>query len=193
MRLHFSSDWFAAHLADLSGGYTYLGCLLGGSLAGVVYGKVNRIPLLVGFDSIFCIGLGYGFGRIGCFLSGDGCYGIPTTLPWGMAFPNGIDPTFQRVHPTPLYELAAGLAIGWWLWNRPGKPHATGAILGQYLLLSGAARFLVEFIRRNPKVLWGLSNAQMASAAAAVAGLALMGWLAARPIGLAADFVQKSA
>ena len=63
-------------------------------------------------------------------------------------------------------------------WPRPGhwrvavvaprQPHATGAIMGQYLILAGTARFLVEFIRRNPKVLWGLSNEQLTSAGAVV-------------------------
>ncbi len=65
--------------------------------------------------------IGYGIGRIGCFLSGDGCYGIEikpvhllgfTFHPWGMAFPHGIEPVFVPVYPTPLYELAAGLLIG---------------------------------------------------------------------------------
>src|SRR5271154_6442772 len=61
--------------------------------------------------------LGYGIGRIGCLLSGDGDYGIPSTLPWAMSFPNGVVPTMQRVHPTPIYEfLAAGL-IAWLLWK----------------------------------------------------------------------------
>jgi phosphatidylglycerol:prolipoprotein diacylglycerol transferase len=126
--------------------------------------------------------IGYGIGRIGCFLSGDGCYGIPTKLPWGMSFPNGIEPTFVRVHPTPLYELAAGLAIGAWLWWRGGKKRGTGAIVGEYLLLSGIARFLVEFLRRNPKVLWGLSNAQLASAGSVLVGIALIWWAATRPV-----------
>jgi phosphatidylglycerol:prolipoprotein diacylglycerol transferase len=126
--------------------------------------------------------IGYGIGRIGCFLSGDGCYGLPTTLPWGMSFPNGIVPTTVRVHPTPLYELGAGLLIGWWLWRRGGRPHATGAILGEYLVLSGVARFLVEFIRRNPKVLWGLSNAQLASAGSVIAGVVLIWWAATRQV-----------
>jgi phosphatidylglycerol:prolipoprotein diacylglycerol transferase len=119
--------------------------------------------------------IGYGIGRIGCFLSGDGCYGIATKLPWGMAFPNGIQPTLDRVHPTPLYELIAGLLIGWWLWRRGAKPHGTGAIVGQYLVLSGAARFLVEFIRINPRVLLGLSNAQLASVGSVVVGFVLIG------------------
>jgi len=67
------------------------------------------------------------------------------------------------------------------LWWRAGKPHAVGAIVGQYLALAGITRFLVEFIRRNPKVLWGLSNAQLASAGAAVAGIALAVWAVTRP------------
>jgi len=126
---------------------------------------------------------GYGIGRIGCFLSGDGCYGLETKLPWGMSFPDGIVPTppFVRVHPTPLYELGAGLLIGTWLWWRGGKPRGTGAIVGEYLLLSGIARFLVEFLRRNPKVLWGLSNAQVASAGSVIAGVVLIWWASTRP------------
>jgi phosphatidylglycerol:prolipoprotein diacylglycerol transferase len=126
--------------------------------------------------------IGYGIGRIGCFLSGDGCYGIPTKLPWGMSFPNGIEPVFVPVHPTPLYELAAGLVIGLWLWLRGGKPHGTGSIVGQYLMLTGIARFLVEFVRRNPKIIWGLSNAQLASAGSVLAGIALVWWAARRPV-----------
>jgi phosphatidylglycerol:prolipoprotein diacylglycerol transferase len=99
-----------------------------------------------------------------------------------MSFPNGIEPTLVPVHPTPLYELAAGLVIGLWLWRRGGKPHGTGAIVGQYLVLSGIARFLVEFVRRNPKIVWGLSNAQLASLGSVLAGVALVWWAAKRPV-----------
>lgn len=136
--------------------------------------------------------IGYGIGRIGCFLSGDGCYGLPTTLPWGMSFPNGLEPTLDRVHPTPLYELAAGLVIGWWLWMRGGKPRPTGWMLGEYLILSGAARFLVEFIRRNPKVLWGLSNAQLAGAGSVVLGAVLIGWVSIRRVAGPKDATQAA-
>src|ERR1017187_3933630 len=142
--------------------------------------------------------IGYGIGRIGCFLSGDGCYGVETKLPWGMSFPNGIEPTppFVRVHPTPLYELAAGLLIGGWLWWRGGQQRGTGAILGEYLVLTGMARFLVEFIRRNPKVLWGLSNAQLASAGSVVVGVVLVAWAARRQVTRAEEagkVVEKTA
>ncbi len=165
-----------------SAGFAWYGGLVLGITVLVIQGWRQRIGALRMLDlAAPAAAIGYGVGRIGCFLSGDGCYGVPTSLPWGMSFPNGIEPTLVRVHPTPLYELAMGLAIGWWLWQRLGKPHATGAILGQYLLLTGVARFLVEFVRRNPKVVWGLSNAQLASAGAAVVGAALMAWTARRP------------
>jgi phosphatidylglycerol:prolipoprotein diacylglycerol transferase len=162
-------------------GFAWYGGLLFGISALVFQGWWAKIGALRTLDlAAPAAAIGYGIGRIGCFLSGDGCYGLPTTLPWGMSFPHGIEPTLVRVHPTPLYELAAGLLIGWWLWRRGGKPHRTGAIVGQYLVLSGIARFLVEFIRRNPKVLWGLSNAQLASAGSVVAGIALILWAARR-------------
>jgi phosphatidylglycerol:prolipoprotein diacylglycerol transferase len=165
-----------------SAGFAWYGGLAFGIAALVLQGWWAKIGALRTLDlAAPAAAIGYGVGRIGCFLSGDGCYGIPTSLPWGMSFPHGIDPTVVRVHPTPLYEMVAGLLIGLWLWRRGGKPHATGAILGQYLALSGLARFLVEFIRRNPKVIFGLSNAQLASAGAALAGVAITWWAANRP------------
>jgi len=165
-----------------SAGFAWYGGLVFGIAALAFQGWWAKIGILRMLDlAAPAAAVSYGIGRIGCFLSGDGCYGLPTKLPWGMSFPNGIDPTIVRVHPTPLYEMVAGLVIGWWLWRRGGKPRATGAILGQYLILSGLARFLVEFIRRNPKIILGLSNAQLASAGAALVGVVLVWWASTRP------------
>ncbi len=143
--------------------------------------------------------LGYGLGRIGCFLSGDGDYGIPTSLPWGMAFPNGLVPTTQRVHPTPIYELLVAIAIAWFLWkmgssqsvsespaNQKNKSShhteiAPGLVFAMYLTLTGIARFLVEFIRINPRSFFGLSNAQAAGALSALIGIALYFYLRRKP------------
>jgi phosphatidylglycerol---prolipoprotein diacylglyceryl transferase len=164
-----------------SAGFAWFGGLVFGISALVFQGWWAKIGGLRTLDlAAPAAAIGYGVGRIGCFLSGDGCYGIETNLPWGMSFPHGVDPTFARVHPTPLYELAAGLLIGWWLWRRGAKPRPTGQILGEYLLLAGIARFLVEFIRRNPKVLWGLSNAQLAAGCSALVGVALIVWATTR-------------
>ncbi len=122
--------------------------------------------------------LGYGVGRIGCLTSGDGDYGIPSNLPWAMSFPHGLDPTDVRVHPTPAYEFLAAVLIAAWLWKR-SAPAARrllhpGRITGEYLILSGAARFLVEFIRINPRLYFGLSNAQVASLGSVVCGVGLL-------------------
>ena len=103
-------------------------------------------------------------------------------------------PTTERVHPTPIYELLAACLIAWWLWrlgarqidlrgpdSRSVKPSAShealahpGFVFGAYLVLTGAARFLVEFIRINPRSFFGLSNAQAASVVSIFAGLALL-------------------
>lgn len=166
-------------------GFAWFGGLIFGISALVFQGWWAKIGGLRTLDlAAPAAAIGYGIGRIGCFLSGDGCYGIETKLPWGMSFPNGIEPTPPgvRVHPTPLYELGMGLLIGWFLWWRAGKRHGTGAIVGDYLVLSGIARFMVEFIRRNPKVLWGLSNAQLASAGSVLAGIGLIWWATRQPL-----------
>jgi len=162
-------------------GFAWFGGLVGGISALVIQGLWARIGALRTLDlAAPAAAFGYGIGRIGCFLSGDGCYGLPTNLPWGMSFPHGIEPTYTRVHPTPLYELGANVLIGFWLWARGGKSRPIGSMLGEYLILSGTARFLVEFIRRNPKVLWDLSNAQLASAGSVIVGIFLMVWAASR-------------
>jgi phosphatidylglycerol:prolipoprotein diacylglycerol transferase len=187
-------------------GFAWFGGLLFGISALLFQGWREKIGGLRTLDlAAPAAAVGYGMGRIGCFLSGDGCYGIAikpvhllsfTFQPWGMSFPNGEVPIFVRVYPTPLYELTANLLIGGWLWLRGAKHRPAGAILGEYLLLSGTARFLVEFIRRNPKVMWGLSNAQLASAGSVIAGVILLAWLAMRPANSpdeAADAIAKAA
>lgn len=181
-------------------GLAWFGGLILGFASFMWLARHFKLPLLAMFDAgSAAAALGYGVGRIGCFLSGDGDYGVPTSLPWGMSFPNGLVPTVERVHPTPIYEFIAACAIAWILWRlgtvqiaaRNGR-RETGAQLGSansrasygggiqpghvfaaYLVLTGAARFLVEFIRINPRSFLGLTNAQAASVASVVAGVAL--------------------
>ena len=110
---------------------------------------------------------------------GDGDYGKPTSLPWGMSFPNGVVPTTEHVHPTPLYELIVWCAIGWLLWRLGASAlkrnlRPMGEIFCYYLILTGIARFLVEIIRINPPWIWGLSNAQVASVVSVMGGLVLL-------------------
>jgi phosphatidylglycerol:prolipoprotein diacylglycerol transferase len=111
---------------------------------------------------------------------------VPTTGIWdpethsGVCFKYGL-PENCTVHPTPLYELIVSCAIGWLLWRlgarylkRPG--HA-GEVFCYYLILTGVARFLVEIIRINPPWIFGMSNAQVASAISVLGGLILLVYL----------------
>lgn len=160
-------------------GFAWFGGFLGGFGALLLMGWRARLPLLEFLDACSpAAAFGYGIGRIGCFLSGDGDYGKPTSLPWGMSFSNGVVPTTQRVHPTPLYELIIWCAIGAFLWHLGTKalkgPKAKGEIFCNYLILTGVARFLVEIIRINPPWIFGMSNAQVASLASILAGAVLL-------------------
>jgi phosphatidylglycerol:prolipoprotein diacylglycerol transferase len=160
-------------------GFAWFGGFLGGFLALIYLARHFGIPLLEFLDICSpAAAVGYGIGRIGCLLSGDGDYGVPTTLPWGMSFPNGVVPTTERVHPTPLYEFFIWLAIGAFLWHLGTKalrgPKAKGEIFCNYLILTGIARFLIEFIRINPRSFFGLSNAQAASLVSIVVGAVLL-------------------
>ena len=167
-------------------GFAWFGGFLGGFVALLFLARHFNIPVLEFLDiasPAACVG--YAIGRIGCLLSGDGDYGVPTTLPWGMSFPNGVVPTTARVHPTPLYEFVVWLAIAAFLWRLGRKSLngsiAYGAIFTNYLILTGIARFLVEFIRINPRSFFGLSNAQAASLASVLVGIVLSLTLRRKP------------
>ena len=160
-------------------GFAWFGGFLGGFGAMLVMGWRAKLPVWEFLDACSpAASFGYAIGRIGCFLSGDGDYGKPTSLPWGMSFPNGVVPTTERVHPAPLYELLIWSAIGWLLWRLGARflknPGRTGQIFCYYLLLTGVARFLVEIIRINPPWILGMSNAQVASVASVIAGCVLL-------------------
>ncbi len=168
----------AAVLFDRSG-FAWFGGLLGGILALAWQARAAGLRPLSMLDLCTpAAAIGYGVGRIGCLTSGDGDYGIPTSLPWGVSFPNGLVPTTDHVHPTPVYEFLVALAIGALLWRQSapgtGSLQRRGLLTGEYLLLTGLARFLVEFIRINPRIYYGLSNAQVASIATMLVGTGLL-------------------
>jgi phosphatidylglycerol:prolipoprotein diacylglycerol transferase len=169
------------------GGFVFYGGLAGGALAMTVFFRRARIPWLGGADAVAPgLVLGQAIGRIGCQLAGDGDWGRVTTLPWGMAYPHAVvgwpHPPGVRVHPTPLYECAAYLVVFAFLWTRRREPAPDGTIFSWYLVLTSGARFLVEFVRINPPVLLGLTEAQLVSLVlAALGGSCLAGSRTWRP------------
>jgi phosphatidylglycerol:prolipoprotein diacylglycerol transferase len=168
-------------------GFTWSGSVLTTLVAMVFLARHFDIPVLEFMDLCAAPGaLGYAIGRIGCLLSGDGDYGVPTNLPWGMSFPNGIVPTTDRVHPTPIYEFLAGAIIAAFLWRMSTKALSRGGshgeIISANLIWTGIARFLVEFIRINPKVFYGLTNAQIVSLLSMVLGFTLLWRIKRKPV-----------
>jgi phosphatidylglycerol---prolipoprotein diacylglyceryl transferase len=122
------------------------------------------------------LALGYAIGRIGCQVSGDGDYGIRSSLPWAMGYPHGTVPTPPgvRVQPTPIYETLAMCLLAYGLWQLRDRVRP-GVVFALYLIGSGLERFLVEFIRRNNEVLAGLTTPQLESLGLCAIGLC---WLA---------------
>ena len=168
--------WFQAGFAWFGGMLAGIAMLMwqGGAVrAGGTPGSVATVRML---DlAAPAAAAGYGVGRIGCLLSGDGDYGIPTTLPWGVHMrPDALVPTTALVQPTPVYELLFSLALAWLLWRLGRKMRPVGWLTGVYLVLSGLGRFLVEFVRINPRIYWGMSNAQVAALGSMVVGIVVM-------------------
>ncbi len=158
-------------------GFAWFGGLVAAILVLMWQGRVAKVGALGMLDlAAPAAAVGYGVGRIGCLTSGDGDYGIPTSLPWGVSFPHGLVPTMQRVQPTPVYEFIVAILIAWYLWQRGKVDKPLGQITGEYLVWTGLARFLVEFVRINPRIYFGLSNAQVASIGSVIAGVLLIGW-----------------
>jgi phosphatidylglycerol:prolipoprotein diacylglycerol transferase len=177
-RLYYVADNWDEASDDLLGtlfsgsGLVWYGGAIGGAV-GVVLWAWRRGFLRVALLDLCApaLALGYAVGRVGCQLSGDGDYGEPSDLPWAMAYPEGVVATTEEVHPTPIYESVTMALAAWALW-RARDALRPGALFACYLVLAGAERFLVEFVRRNEAAVAGLTAAQLQSLALLLAGVA---------------------
>lgn len=206
-----------AFLADPSGeifsaaGLTFYGGFIVVALIIYFYTRSKGIRFLHVADSAApALILGYGIGRIGCHLAGDGDYGIPSDLPWAMGYPNGTVstlaeknpllvekfremypdravPTDIMVHPAPVYETLAAIAIFSFLWYLRKRSMPRGMIFAAFLILAGLERLLIEFIRLN-ELYFGLSQAQWISLGMILLGIILIFRLRSAP---AESFPEK--
>lgn len=165
------------------GGLTFYGGFLLAAFTIIMLARKKKIPYTVIGDALApSLAIAYGIGRIGCHLAGDGDYGTPTSLPWGtnyengtvppsyafrgseiaQNYPHGIVPDNTPLHPTPVYEFLIMFAIFFILYRLNRKQNwADGKVFFTYLILAGIERLTVEFIRLNPRLLFGLSEAQL--------------------------------
>lgn len=155
-------------------GLTFYGGLIFGVIAVWYFARKNKMPFIHLLDAAAPgLMLGYGIGRLGCHLSGDGDWGvvnttfIPDFLPkwfWSYQYPHNVlgegvpipgcigDHCNQLplgVFPTPLYEAIAALSIFAILWIFRKRFTATGSIFFTYLIINGIERFMIEKIRVN--------------------------------------------
>lgn len=177
-------------------GLVWYGGFLAGTAAVLWQMRRRRLPAWPTADAAALgLALGYGVGRIGCFLVGDD-YGRPTDLPWAVAFRRGLPPTtpadlraeygidvppetitpdgFVTVHPTQVYETLIALAI----WGiglavlRRGPRQGTVAMV--VLALLAVERFGIEMLRVKDDRFFGpLTLAQVISIAVFTAAVVI--------------------
>ncbi len=204
-------DFWSEFMADPIGmifatsGLTFFGGLICAAIAFAIYAHRKGINVLRLFDAVVPgLLLAYGIGRIGCYLSGDGDWGVCSTLAnkpgwipgflWSETFPRNLvgpgqtpmDPVqFNQlvrhevcplpnptgVYPTMLYELAICATLAGVLWLLRKNPFRAGWLFSLYLVFAGIERFVIEIIRVNPIVAFGLSQSQLISVGLVTAGL----------------------
>ncbi|MEE9225304.1 MAG: prolipoprotein diacylglyceryl transferase [Bacteroidota bacterium] len=190
-KIHYLIEQWDRFVVDPSialspGGLTFYGGLLLAFAFNYWYIKYKKkVDVLKVMDAVApALILGYGIARIGCHLAGDGDYGLPTELPWGTdysrgtyppsiaflqlpevanRFPGGIVPDTTPLHPTPIYEFLAVVLIFLFLWKIRKRTKPDGTLFMIYLAAAALERFVIEFIRINPRMFLGLSEAQLIS------------------------------
>ena len=192
--------WYVAVTGEVSslfqrGGFVWYGGFFGGVAGVLTAGWLKRVPVPLTCElSAAPVMLGHALGRVGCFLVQDD-YGIPSSLPWAMKFPQGLPPTtvtelsalgvsfppgtdprlVVAVHPTQIYETVLMFLAFAWLWRMRNHRHGTGWLFGWYLVLSGVERFLIEFVRvKDDRMIAGLTLAQITSVVLVGGGIYLL-------------------
>jgi phosphatidylglycerol:prolipoprotein diacylglycerol transferase len=194
-----SSKFFSTDGLFSAQGLTFYGGFILATVLIYLYVRSKKIPFLRVCDAAApSLAIGYGIARIGCHLAGDGDYGIPISefaswVPWGTNYSNGtlppsvafrgteiaqkfggVVPDNTLCHPTPIYEFILAVIILAVLWIYRKKFKMDGKLFGLYLILSGFVRFIIEFIRLNPRILFGLSEAQVISIPLMILGIFLL-------------------
>ncbi len=153
-------------------GITWYGGLILATVIGALGCRLHGISIVTFANCTAVAGaVGQSLGRVGCFLVGDD-YGEPTTLPWGVSFPEGAPPTLETVHPTQIYEILWLLPVAAVLWRRR---KTSPFLFGEYIAANGLGRLVIESWRVNPQVALGLTEPQWIGIGLMLLGTA--GWL----------------
>ncbi len=160
------ADWFGpAWLAD---GKTVTTGLIGAYIAVELMKLFLGIKAKTGDSFALPLALALAVGRWGCFFHGC-CHGVPTQLPWGVDFGDGI-----ARHPTQAYESLFHFTMALFLIQIIRRGWLRNQRLKVYIISYGIYRFFTEYIRPEPEYALGLTYFQWV-ALAMVIGL-VMQW-----------------
>jgi phosphatidylglycerol:prolipoprotein diacylglycerol transferase len=166
------------------GGMSFHGGLIGVVAVLLLFARKHKKSLLEIGDFIApLVPLGLATGRLGNFINGE-LWGRPTTLPWGMLFPQTGDGLPR--HPSQLYEMGLeGIVLFVILWWLARKPRPAGHLSAFFLIGYGTFRFLVEFTREPDAFLGfiagGLTMGQLLSLPMVLAGVLILFLKAGKP------------
>ena len=172
-----------AKMIDLSrGGIGTMGAPIGSSVVGYLACVALRLPKGFMFDiSVIGIALGEGIGRIGDIINGEHHSVACSGLPWCVRYTNPHTlGQATPVHPIGAYDalLMFGIFVALIvLWRRVRGRTPESRVYWAYLLLLGASRFLQGFVREEPIVAYGWTEAQILSVSYLIAGGTMLWWL----------------
>jgi phosphatidylglycerol:prolipoprotein diacylglycerol transferase len=182
--LFYKPQYYLAHPAEIlqiwTGGMSFHGGFIGVMLAIAIFCWVKKKRWITTMDFIApLVPPGLAAGRIGNFINGE-LPGRPTSLPWGMWFPQHDREPLAR-HPSQIYQFALeGVLLFILLWWYSSKPRPAGAVSGAFLVGYGFFRFIAEFGREPDDYLgllaMNLSMGQWLSLPMIVVGVAMMIW-----------------
>ena len=154
-------DYYIQNPGQIIGaaGLTIYGAVLGAALGIWIYSKVSHVRFGYLADLIAPgIILSQAVGRVGCTLNGC-CYGIETSLPWGIVYtnPESYGPIGIPVHPTQIYEIIYNLIVFAVLLKLRGRFKPDGSLFLIYLSLYSLWRIGIDFLREGTPFLFGLN------------------------------------
>jgi len=146
----FRREWGSV-LAVWQGGLTLYGGIAAGVFAGLLAAARFGLPRWLVADALTpALALGTVFGRLGCFLNGC-CYGSPTASPLGVLFPHESFAQLEfgdvPVHPSQLYNAAAGLVLFALVWFLRKRLRTPGVLLWVFLALFAVVRIPIDMTR----------------------------------------------
>ncbi len=174
-------------IAIWKGGIAIHGAIIGGTIATILFARLNRISFWQLLDLIApSLILGQAIGRWGNFFNSE-AFGKPTNLPWKLY----IAPPYRPVeffdsayfHPTFLYESMWDIGVfilllSLFFWGLKNYNRLkTGTLAAVYLISYSLGRVWIEWLRTDSLMLGPLKIAQVVSLSAIALGLLILAWL----------------